>query len=490
MKLSEVDLATDLADTDALAGIQPDGAKWVARRFTLGDLADYFGGGGSVSVNWGDIGGVITDQADLQGTLSGKLTVADNAVVWGAGALRTIAPVLTVGDTASGKAAVTLSEGSTTALGYLEIDMPGFTGGIWVGSTNGTRAQLGAYGSITGYEFDLPPFVNNDEILTEATGQLKDATLTALSGRGIGAATATDILDRAAGDTRYRLAGGSIAAADVTGLGYFATGTDAANLTGTVAAARTPAFTGDVTKPAGSGVTTIANDAVTYAKMQNVSATSRILGRKTAGTGDPEECTLSEILDFIGSAAQGDILYRGASGWAKLAAGTSGQFLKTQGAGANPVWAAAGGGSDPWTYVKLTADGTGTAGSAESTGLTVAGASLAANTLYEFEIVGSVKGATSAFRVSLVWPSGVTGTATLRVAVGNNETLASGDQSATIGGANNINSSSFAPIQAKGHFYTGGSAPTGSLDLQYNNTSGSSVHTIMKGSFLRYRSIP
>ena len=35
---------------------------------------------------------------------------------------------------------------------------------------------------------------------------------------------------------------------------------------------------------------------------------------------------------------QGDILYRGASGLARLAAGTSGQFLKTQGAGANPVW--------------------------------------------------------------------------------------------------------------------------------------------------------
>lgn len=82
----------------------------------------------------------------------------------------------------------------------------------------------------------------------------------------------------------------------------------------------------------------IADDAVTYAKLQNVSATSRILGRKTASAGDPEECTLSEVLDFIGSAAQGDILYRGASGWAQLGAGTSGQLLKTNGTGANPAW--------------------------------------------------------------------------------------------------------------------------------------------------------
>jgi len=35
---------------------------------------------------------------------------------------------------------------------------------------------------------------------------------------------------------------------------------------------------------------------------------------------------------------QGDILYRDGSGLARLGAGTSGQFLKTQGSGANPVW--------------------------------------------------------------------------------------------------------------------------------------------------------
>ena len=40
---------------------------------------------------------------------------------------------------------------------------------------------------------------------------------------------------------------------------------------------------------------------------------------------------------------QGDILYRDGSGLQRLGAGTSGQFLKTQGTGANPVWASAGG---------------------------------------------------------------------------------------------------------------------------------------------------
>ena len=53
------------------------------------------------------------------------------------------------------------------------------------------------------------------------------------------------------------------------------------------------ALTGDVTASAGSNATTIANDAVTYAKMQNVSATDKVLGRVTSGAGDVEEIALT-----------------------------------------------------------------------------------------------------------------------------------------------------------------------------------------------------
>lgn len=42
---------------------------------------------------------------------------------------------------------------------------------------------------------------------------------------------------------------------------------------------------------------------------------------------------------------QGDVLYHNGTNWAKLAAGTSGDFLKTNGAGANPAWATAAGGA-------------------------------------------------------------------------------------------------------------------------------------------------
>ena len=48
--------------------------------------------------------------------------------------------------------------------------------------------------------------------------------------------------------------------------------------------------------------------------------------------------SISEILDGIRSAARGDILYRGASEWALLAAGDSGKYFKTLGTGADPMW--------------------------------------------------------------------------------------------------------------------------------------------------------
>lgn len=56
---------------------------------------------------------------------------------------------------------------------------------------------------------------------------------------------------------------------------------------------------------------------------------------------------LNDLTDVtITSAAQGDILYRNASGWVNLAAGTNGQFLKSQGSGANPTWDTISGGGD------------------------------------------------------------------------------------------------------------------------------------------------
>lgn len=62
---------------------------------------------------------------------------------------------------------------------------------------------------------------------------------------------------------------------------------------------RRAALTGDVTAPAGSNTTTIANDAVTNAKLANM-ATTTIKGRVSAGAGDPEDLSASQARTVLG----------------------------------------------------------------------------------------------------------------------------------------------------------------------------------------------
>lgn len=71
---------------------------------------------------------------------------------------------------------------------------------------------------------------------------------------------------------------------------------------------------------------------------------THIQGVATATLGfQPLDQDLTDIAAIAG--VRGDIIIRGASAWQKLAAGTSGQVLQTQGAAADPLWAtpAAGG---------------------------------------------------------------------------------------------------------------------------------------------------
>ena len=95
--------------------------------------------------------------------------------------------------------------------------------------------------------------------------------------------------------------------------------------------------------------TNLASNAVTTAKI----ATGAVTGVKIA----------------MGSDAQGDILFRGASNYQRLAAGTSGQILKTLGAGANPLWVDNTGGT--WVSVQ---SGTVSAGSSFTVSSLEAGA--------------------------------------------------------------------------------------------------------------------
>lgn len=77
--------------------------------------------------------------------------------------------------------------------------------------------------------------------------------------------------------------------------------------------------------------------------MLNQVVTKTLKGRNTAGTGNVEDVTVTQALDWTAGAAvaTGDILYRNASTWDRLPAGTNGFVLKSNGAGNAPSWVAA-----------------------------------------------------------------------------------------------------------------------------------------------------
>lgn len=132
------------------------------------------------------------------------------------------------------------------------------------------------------------------------------------------------------------------------------TGTNSGTNTGD----QTITLTGDVTgSGTGSFAATIAANAVTLAKFVAATATQRLVGRNTAAAGNFEEVTLSQLLDWVGSAANGDILFRSGGTWARLGIGSTDQVLTV--AGGLPAWAAAAGGSGGGIDIQeFTASGT------------------------------------------------------------------------------------------------------------------------------------
>lgn len=353
-------------------------------------------GGGSST--WGSITGTLSSQTDLQSALDGK--VDENTPI--TGATKTKITYDSKGLVTSGAdAGIADITGLQTALDGKVDENPGITGATKTKITYDSKGLVtsgadAGIADITGLQTALDGKVDENAAITGATKTKITYDAKGLVTAGADATTA-DIADSTnkryvtdadltklsntsgtnTGDqnlfSTIAVAGQSNVVADTTGdtltlvAGSNVTiTTDATTDTITIAASSggvSDGDKGDITVSGSGSTWTVDNDAITYGKIQNVSATSRILGRKTAGAGDIEELTASDTLDFVGS-TQGQILYRGASGWAVLSPGTSGQVLQTNGAGANPSWATAGGGSiggstGSTDNAMLRADGTG-----------------------------------------------------------------------------------------------------------------------------------
>ena len=161
------------------------------------------------------------------------------------------------------------------------------------------------------------------------------------------------------------------------------------------------ALTGDVTASAGSNTTAIAagvivtadisDDQVTYAKMQNISATDRLLGRDTAAAGDTEELTVGGGIEFTGtggiqtSALTGDVT-KTAGGTATTIANDVVTYAKMQDVAANSFLARAAASSGDMSAVALAASqlaGRGATGDVAAivlgSGLSMSGTTLSAS---------------------------------------------------------------------------------------------------------------
>lgn len=136
-------------------------------------------------------------------------------------------------------------------------------------------------------------FANTENLLADRTLTIKlnDASRTLDLGGNLTVSSSATVSGTNTGNVT--LAGEnylSIASQVITAGAVDLSGT---NATGILAAGRFPALTGDVTSSSGSLATTIANNAVTLAKMAQV-ATQTFLGRTTAATGNVEALTIAQ----------------------------------------------------------------------------------------------------------------------------------------------------------------------------------------------------
>ncbi len=146
-------------------------------------------------------------------------------------------------------------------------------------------------------------------------------------------------------------------------------------------------------------------------------ANNQVFGNISGITATPTGVGVSALLDSAIGNTQGSILYRGGALWSALPPGTNGYFLETQGAAANPIWVAAGGGVGTITGVTAGTGliGGGTSGNVTVSLGTIANGSMLANTsgstatpggttlsAYLDSVLGATQGAII-YRAGLSW---------------------------------------------------------------------------------------
>lgn len=196
---------------------------------------------------------------------------------------------VTIAASVSGASGVDIKEEGGAATTVTSID--------FVGSMT-TASAVGAAGTLTtAHGSQAGGTTHPDAVAGGASGFMSGSDKTKLNGIASSATNGISTQDE-----------GVAAGSNQTTLNFVGAGVTAASVGSTTTvtipgggAGLTDSDYGDITVSGTGTVMTIDNDVVTYAKMQNISATDRLLGRDTAGAGDTEELTVSGGLEFTGS---------------------------------------------------------------------------------------------------------------------------------------------------------------------------------------------
>jgi len=337
--------AATVTQADAEAGVATSRVAWTVQRVWQA-IAAWWAASADKSKLDGIASGATANATDAQ--------LRDRATHTGTQAISTVDGLQTALD---GKAATSHTHGNITNAGAIgstaNLPLITTTSGVVTTGTFGTTASTFCQGNDSRLSNTRTPTdntVTTAKIVNDAVTYAKIQNVTAtdrLLGRSTaGAGDVEEITCTAFGRS---LIDDADASAGRTTLGLVAiasSGSGSDITSGTVAYARLPVGTttstvcagddarlSDARTPTDGSVSTakLADDAVTYAKLQNVSVTDRLLGRATAGAGDVEEiaCTAfgRSILDDADAAAGRTTLGAAAASHTHSAADvTSGSF--------------------------------------------------------------------------------------------------------------------------------------------------------------------